>query len=45
MTNWFDRAFEGGFYLNLVSFLFTIYVEPFYFEFTQKETIVKMSKN
>ena len=43
MTNWFDKAFEGGFCLHLVSLMLAIFAEPFYVELTHKKTVMKMT--
>ena len=43
MTNWFDKAFEGGFCLHLVSLMLAILAEPFYVELTHKQTVMKMT--
>lgn len=43
MTNWFDKAFEGGFCLHLVSLMLAIFAEPFYVELTHKQTVMKMT--
>ena len=43
MTNWFDKAFEGGFCLHFVSLMLAIFAEPFFVKLTHKQTVMKMT--